>query len=63
MTAKDLQGKSVEELQEELLTQQKQQFQLRMQHTTGQLGQTHLLKQTRRNIARIKSVLTDKAGK
>ena len=31
MTAKDLQGKSVEELQEELLTEQKQQFQLRMQ--------------------------------
>lgn len=62
MKAKDLQSKSVEELQEELLNQQKSQFSLRMQKNTGQLGQTHLLKQTRRNIARIKTVLTDKAG-
>lgn len=63
MKVKDLVSQSVEELQEALLTQQKEQFQLRMQHATGQLGQSHLLKQTRRNIARIKTVLTDKAGK
>jgi large subunit ribosomal protein L29 len=33
-----------------------------MQASTGQLNQTHLLKQTRRDIARIKTVLTQKAG-
>lgn len=63
MKVKDLLSQSVDELQEALLTQQKEQFQLRMRNATGQLSQSHLLKQTRRNIARIKTVLTDKAGK
>lgn len=62
MKAKDLLGKSTDQLNEELLTLQKEQFQLRMRSVTGQLGQSHLLKQTRRNIARIKTVLTAKAG-
>lgn len=62
MKANDLQQKSVEELNEELLTQLQEQFKLRMQASTGQLNQTHLLKQTRRDIARIKTVLKQKAG-
>lgn len=62
MKASELREKSVEELNGELLTQLKGQFKLRMQAATGQLGQTHLLKQTRRDIARIKTVLKQKAG-
>ncbi|MGD8177363.1 50S ribosomal protein L29 [Marinimicrobium sp. ARAG 43.8] len=62
MKASELREKSVEELNGELLTQLKEQFKLRMQATTGQLGQTHLLKQARRDIARIKTVLKQKAG-
>lgn len=62
MNATELREKSVEELNQELLSQLQAQFKLRMQASTGQLGQTHLLKQTRRNIARIKTVLGQKAG-
>lgn len=62
MKANDLREKNVEELQEELLTQLQDQFKLRMQAATGQLTQTHLLKQTRRDVARIKTVLKQKAG-
>ncbi len=61
MKAQELKTKSVEELNKELLSQLEEQFKLRMQKTTGQLNQTHLLKQTRRNIARIKTVLRQKA--
>ncbi|MCQ3830821.1 50S ribosomal protein L29 [Microbulbifer elongatus] len=62
MKTADLRSKSVEELNQELLSQLEAQFKLRMQKSTGQLSQTHLLKQTRRDIARIKTVLTEKAG-
>jgi large subunit ribosomal protein L29 len=62
MKAKDLQNKTAAELNEELLTQLQAQFKLRMQASTGQLNQTHLLRQTRRDIARIKTVLRQKAG-
>ena len=62
MKTADLRSKSVEELNQELLSQLEAQFKLRMQKSTGQLTQTHLLKQTRRDSARIKTVLTEKAG-
>lgn len=62
MTAKDLNSLDVAELKAELLTQLDAQFKLRMQKTTGQLNQTHLLKQTRRDIARVKTALSQKAG-
>lgn len=62
MKAKDLKDKTVEELNKELLDQRQAQFKLRMQASTGQLNQTHLLKQARRDIARIKTVLQQKAG-
>lgn len=62
MKTTDLREKSVEELNQELLNQLEAQFKLRMQKSTGQLTQTHLLKQARRDIARIKTVLTEKAG-
>jgi len=63
MKTQELNEKTVDELNEVLLKELKEQFKLRMQKSTGQLNQTHLLKQTRRNIARIKTVLGQKAGK
>ena len=62
MKTQELREKSVEELNGELLSQLESQFKLRMQASTGQLNQTHLLKEARRNIARIKTVLNEKAG-
>lgn len=62
MNANELKDKSVEELKAELLELLREQFNLRMQKSTGQLSQTHLLKQVRRNIARVKTVINSKAG-
>jgi large subunit ribosomal protein L29 len=62
MSAKDLRGKSVEELNAELQKSLAAQFKLRVQKATGQLSQTHLLKQARRNIALVKTLLNEKAG-
>ncbi|MDY6890059.1 MAG: 50S ribosomal protein L29 [Pseudomonadota bacterium] len=59
MKATELRDKSVEELQQELLGLLKEQFNLRMQKATGQLAQTHLLGQVRRDIARVKTVLNE----
>ena len=62
MKANELKDKTVEQLQEELLGLRREQFNLRMQAATGQLNQTHMLKQVRRDIARVKTILTEKAG-
>lgn len=62
MKAAELREKSVEELNAQLLDLLRDQFNFRMQKSTGQLKQTHLLKQVRRDIARIKSALSEKAG-
>jgi large subunit ribosomal protein L29 len=62
MKASELREKSVEDLNKQLLTLREEQFKLRMQKSTGQLGQTHLLGQTQRDIARVKTVLNEKAG-
>lgn len=62
MKAQELREKSVEDLNGELIKQLEEQFKLRMQASTGQLNQSHLLKEVRRNIARIKTVLNQKAG-
>lgn len=62
MNAKDLREKSVDELKTNLLELLRDQFKYRMQKATGQLTQTHLLKQVRKDIARVKTVLTQKAG-
>ncbi len=63
MKAKELREKSVEELNEQLLGLLRDQFNLRMQKATGQLGQSHLLSQVKRDIARVKTVLNQQAGK
>ena len=62
MKASELREKSVEELNVVLLDQLKEQFKLRMQSSTGQLTQSHLLSQVRKDIARIKTALRQKAG-
>ena len=63
MDANELRGKSVDELDKELLRLLEARFKLRMQKASGQLGQTHLLRSQRRDIARVKTILREKAGK
>ena len=60
MKASDLRDKSPEELQAELLRLRKEQFQLRMQKASGQLGQPHLLAEARKDVARVKTVMQEK---
>ncbi|MFQ3200494.1 MAG: large subunit ribosomal protein L29 [Zhongshania sp.] len=62
MNAIELREKSVDDLNAQLLQLLEEQFKLRMQKSTGQLSQTHLLKNTRQEIARVKTVLQEKAG-
>ena len=63
MKANELREKSVEQLNGQLLELLRDQFNLRMQTATGQLGQSHLLSQVKRDIARVKAVLNQQAGK
>ena len=62
MKANDLRDKSVEDLNKELLDLTREKFNLRMQQGTGQLTQPHQIKAARRNIARVKTILNEKAG-
>ena len=61
MKASELLEKSVHDLNKQLLSLREEQFKQRMAKATGQLGQSHLLKQTKRDIARVKTVLQQKA--
>jgi large subunit ribosomal protein L29 len=61
MKANECRNKSVEELNQELLALRKEQFNLRMQKKMGQLPKSHLMRKARRDIARIKTVLKEKA--
>ena len=61
MKVSELKDKSQEELQSTLVELTKDQFNYRMQASTGQLGQTHLLKAVKKDIARVKTVLTEKS--
>lgn len=60
MEAAELRNKSAEDLEKELLVLLKDQFAHRMQRSTGQLNQPHLLKEVRRDIARVKTLLGEK---
>ncbi|MGP1930656.1 MAG: 50S ribosomal protein L29 [Arsenophonus sp. ET-DL12-MAG3] len=60
MKIKELREKSLEELNIELLNLLREQFNLSMQTKSGKFQQFHLLKQVRHNIARIKTLLTEK---
>jgi len=59
MKSSELKNKSVEELQQELLSLGKAQFSLRMQLATQQLANNSQIGKVRRDIARIKTVLTE----
>ena len=57
----ELREKTADELQEELLRLRKEQFNLRMQRASEQLPQTHLITETRRDIARVKTLIREKS--
>jgi len=60
MKASELRNKTQEELQEELESLLKAQFNLRMQSATQQLTNTSQIKQVRRDIARVRTIMTEK---
>lgn len=62
MKASELRAKSAGELNQELLELLKAQFSLRMQLATQQLSNTSQLGKVRRDIARVRTVLREKAG-
>ena len=58
----DLRSKSATELNEELVAAKKELFNLRFQNATNQLDNTSRIKEVRRNIARIQTVIAEKAN-
>ncbi|MDD6514561.1 MULTISPECIES: 50S ribosomal protein L29 [Lachnospiraceae] len=58
----DLKAKSVAELNEELVAAKKELFNLRFQNATNQLDNTSRIKEVRKNIARIQTVITEKGN-
>ncbi|MCI8697475.1 50S ribosomal protein L29 [uncultured Acetatifactor sp.] len=57
----ELKGKSVEELGKDLVAAKKELFNLRFQNATNQLDNTARIKEVRKNIARINTVITEKS--
>jgi len=62
MKASELQSKDVVELKQELESLLKAQFGLRMQKATQQLTNNSEIRKVRRDIARVRTILTQKAG-
>jgi len=62
MKASELRGKSADELKQELQSLLKAQFSLRMQKATQQLSNTSQIHKTRRDIARVRTLLTEKGN-
>ena len=58
----ELRGKNVTELNEELVAAKKELFNLRFQNATNQLDNTGRIKEVKKNIARIQSIMTEKAN-
>ena len=59
----ELRTKSAEELQSELVSAKKELFNLRFQNATNQLDNTGRIKEVRRNIARIQTVIAQQAAR
>ena len=59
----ELRNLTPDELQNELLSLRKEQFNLRMKKASGSLDKTHLITMMRKSVARVKTLLTEKAGK
>lgn len=62
MSANELREKTPDQLREELANLKKEQFNLRFQATTGQLENTARMKAARREAARVKTILNQKAA-
>jgi len=60
MKASELREKSQEELRKVLHDLLKEQFNLRMQQGTGQMARHHVIRQVRRDVARVKTVMNEK---
>ena len=61
MKAADLRAKGEQELKDELIELRKEQFKLRMQYSMGQASRNHEFSRIRKDIARVKTVLNEKA--
>ena len=59
MKAADLRKKSIDELNEELVALRREQFNLRMQHATGEQTHNHEHGRVRKDIARVKTILSE----
>ena len=59
----ELRNLTTDELQNELLSLRKEQFNLRMKKASGSLDKTHLITMVRKSVAKVKTMLTEKAGK
>ena len=59
---KELQAKNIDELREDLESAKRELFNLRFQNATNQLDNTSRIKEVRKNIARIQTVITAKAA-
>lgn len=60
--ASELRGKTAPDLRRELMDLLREQFNLRMQKGTGQLSQSHRVREVRRDIARLYTVLNEQEG-
>lgn len=58
---KELKSLTLDELQRELLSLRKEQFTLRMKKASGALDKTHFVTMVRKAIARVKTIMTEKA--
>lgn len=61
MNAKELRDKTPDQLREELSNLKKESFNLRFQQATGQLENSAQIRAARRNAARVKTILNEKA--
>lgn len=59
MNAEELREKSADELNDHLVDLRKEQLKLRIQKSTGQLNQTHRLREVSREVARVKTILNE----
>ncbi|MDT2018197.1 MAG: 50S ribosomal protein L29 [Planktomarina sp.] len=62
MNANELREKSPDQLQEELVSLKKEAFNLRFQQATGQIENTARMRQVRRSVARVNTILNQKAA-
>jgi large subunit ribosomal protein L29 len=62
MDANELREKNPDQLQEELVSLKKEAFNLRFQQATGQIENTARMRQVRRSVARVNTILNQKVA-